>query len=235
MAVEDLTDTRLLEFSRRLQFVHSFDGLIDELSREVRENLGYATSWVLVFVPELQSCKVFGIQGSGAKTSWRAAPMVSIAGDVFLTELIETGGTVVVDDALNDPRSNREIVERMRNRTVIMVPMMLAGEPFGALYAGTFADEGVRLPTDDQLAYMRHIAHYAAVASERLTRTAELEESAQDHAASLGARIEEELAVIRAGAVKLDVGHKVAAARIDAAAARAEVLAGELAKSPGRA
>ena len=93
----------------------------------------------------------------------------------MVTALLETGEAQVIEDAQTDDRVNKEIVRELGNRTVINIPMMLIDVPFGSLGAGTFGDEGVRLPTDEELAYLHELANIIVLASARILLARERE------------------------------------------------------------
>jgi diguanylate cyclase (GGDEF)-like protein len=102
---------------------------------------------------------------------------IPIKGDPFAEEIALATHIVVVDDARTDPRTNKDIVAVSQNRTIINVPLMLAGEQLGLILTGTFGDEGVRPPTQRQLEYLDAMANHTAVAMDRVRFLAEQREA----------------------------------------------------------
>jgi PAS domain S-box-containing protein len=47
---------------------------------------------------------------------------------------VSSRGTVVIDDAKNDPRTNHDVIERFGVASVIVVPLLRASEVYGALF-----------------------------------------------------------------------------------------------------
>ena len=182
MATSQLSDSRLLDFARRLQSLQTHDELLRAVADEVRETVGYNTTWMAVLLPESNSFKVLTIQGPGLEDIWDTAAEIPIEGDAYVSALVETGEAQVIEDAQTDDRVNREIVRELGNRTIVNVPMMLIDQAFGALGTGTFGDEGPRLPTDDELAYLHDLAHHVVVASARILLATKREEAIR-HAA----------------------------------------------------
>ncbi|MFT4048824.1 MAG: ATP-binding protein [Solirubrobacterales bacterium] len=172
-----LASSRLLDFSRRLQSIHRHEDLVVALADEVRDAIGYPSTWVSVLVPERQTIKVLTVQGTTAGDLWDDAAEIPIAGDAFITAVIETGEAQIIEDAQTDDRVNREIVEQLGNRTIVTVPMFLIDQPLGSLGTGTFGDEGVRVPTEDELSYLHELANYVALASARILLMRERESS----------------------------------------------------------
>lgn len=171
MDVPELSDSRLLEFSRRLQFATDYESMLNELCREVREATGYNTAWIGVYLPDKNSFKILTLQAEGVPVDWDNAAEIPIAGDPFISEMIENGTMVLVEDAQSDPRVNREIVEQLGNRTVINLPMSFGDLPFGALGTGTFGEEGVKLPTTEQLEYLQKLTKNVTAASVRILQS----------------------------------------------------------------
>jgi two-component system cell cycle sensor histidine kinase/response regulator CckA len=75
---------------------------------------------------------------------------------------------VVIEDARTDPRTNKQIVELLQNRTLINIPLRLLDKPLGFFGLGTFGDEGCRLPSPAELDYLVGMATQLAVASGRI-------------------------------------------------------------------
>ena len=76
---------------------------------------------------------------------------------------------MVVDDARTDPRTNKDIVAQLQNRTIINVPLLMAEQRLGALGMGSHGDaEGVRPPLPWQLDFMQAMAGHVAVAMDRV-------------------------------------------------------------------
>ncbi len=177
MLKQQLTDSRLLGFAERLQSVSTHDELLDAVVSEIRGSVGYNTAWIGIAVPERNAFKIYSPQGPGVESAWDAAQEVPIDGDPYIARLIETGEIQIVEDAQTDPDVNREIVERLGNRTVINVPMKLIDSTFGSIGLGTFGDEGPRLPTEAELEYLQLLANQTVLASARILLADEREEA----------------------------------------------------------
>jgi len=163
-----LAENRLLAFSRKLQAFHTYEELLEALADEVREAIGYQSTWMGVFTPDKDSFKVLTVQNTTAGDLWDNATVVPIAADPYVTALIETGEAQIVEDAQVDDRVNKEIVRALGNRTIINIPLTLIDAPIGALGIGTFGEEGVRLPSDEELLYLHELANILALATARI-------------------------------------------------------------------
>lgn len=185
MSSVELSDSRLLEFSRRLQFATDYDAMLRELCDDVRAATGYQTAWVGVYLPERHTCKILMMHAEGVPVDWMTAQELPVESDPYLKQILETHAVAIVEDAQTDPRVNRAVVEHLGNRTIVNVPMTFGDAAFGALGTGTFGEEGVRLPTREELDYLQRLANILTAASVRILkieqRRAELRE--RSHAA----------------------------------------------------
>jgi signal transduction histidine kinase len=182
VATSELADNRLFDFSRRLQGLHTYEDLIVAVADEVREAIGYNAVWMGIFLPDKEAFKVITPQGTEVGDIWDDAAEIPIAGDAFVMALRDTGEVQIVEDAQTDPRVNKEIVAELGNRTIINVPMSLIETTFGALGLGTFGDEGVRLPTDEELEYLHDLANVIVLAAARILLAREREAAIREKA-----------------------------------------------------
>ncbi len=148
----------LLRLSGHLERAHTFSEVLQAALAEVRTVTGYRSAWAYLFSEDGASMSLLSIEGARADTLRRSAPVLTVKGDGMLEALLAAHGPVVVEDARTDPRTNKELVARFENRTIINVPMMLADKKIGAFGTGSFGVEGVRLPDRHELDYLSTMA-----------------------------------------------------------------------------
>jgi signal transduction histidine kinase/ActR/RegA family two-component response regulator len=160
---------RLLAFARALQPITSMGELLDVALEEVRDTTGYGHAWLMVKDDE-QDATLRLLEVSGARRAdiWERAPVIPIKGDPFIEQLLQSRAPMVIEDARQDPRTNKAIVERLQNRTLINIPLLLLDVPFGVFGIGTFGEEGCRAPTTDQLNYLSGMVSQISVAASRI-------------------------------------------------------------------
>jgi signal transduction histidine kinase/ActR/RegA family two-component response regulator len=160
---------RLLAFARALQDVTNFGALLDVSRAEVESTTGYSHAW-LVVKDETHPTRLRLLETAGARREniWEAATILDSNGDQFIEEVLASRVPVVVPDARIDPRTNKEMVARLENRTLINIPLLLVDAPFGVFGVGTFGDEGPRAPTQEQVGYLVGMASQISVAASRL-------------------------------------------------------------------
>lgn len=174
----------LLQLCKRLERARSLPDILGAVAPVVEGVLGYAHTWLALVgdrpgfvsvISQLTSDPDYLDRHQVAQTM-----DIPIAGDRMLEEILAADHVVVVDDARTDPRTNKAVVAQLDNRTIVNVPLLLAGERLGVVGMGTFGDaEGVRPPQDWQLDFMQALAGHVAVALDRV-RFLERQKRAED-------------------------------------------------------
>ena len=166
------TGSRLLAFARELQRANTFQELLEVTRQESITAAGYPHVWLFIGddedVKEARLIDYAGSQVQREKT-WELAPVLKIDGDPLLEQIRASDEPVVVEDARTDPRTNKEFVAALGNRTIINIPLRLLDKPFGSFGLGTFGDvEGCRPPTQEQLDYLVGMGSQLSVAASRI-------------------------------------------------------------------
>ena len=180
---------RLLAFARELQRAATFVEVLDIARTEVRDAIGFEHAWLCVAEEDTaKEVRLIGYSGARQDLVWEIAPRIPVAGDPMMAEIFAGEGPVVVEDARTDPRTNKELVAQLGNRTIVNVPLRLLDKPFGCFGCGTFGDEGVRTPTFEQTEYLVSMCSQIAVAAARI-RFAEHRRAAEREKHELEARL----------------------------------------------
>jgi signal transduction histidine kinase/ActR/RegA family two-component response regulator len=180
---------RLLAFARELQRAATFVEVLDVARAEVRDAVGFDHAWLCVADDEpIREVRMLGYSGSRQDLVWEVAPRIPVQGDPMMEEILAAEGPVIVEDARTDPRTNKAIVEQLGNRTIVNVPLRLLDRPLGAFGCGTFGDEGVRVPSVEQIEYLLAMCSQIAVAAARI-RFTELRRAAEREKHDLETRL----------------------------------------------
>lgn len=173
--MENSLAPRLLSFARELLKARDLRELLDATQAESLEALGYPHAWLFVGeTEEPDELRLVDTSGASQEVVWELVPRLKVAGDRMLEEIVHGNRVVVVEDARVDPRTNKEIVRALGNRTIINVPLRLMDKPFGAMGVGTYGDaEGCRPPTSAQLEHLIGMASQLSVAAARIRMTEE--------------------------------------------------------------
>lgn len=166
----------VLEHSGELQQARSLADLLRVSRAAVASLTRYRALWIAWFDP-LHEDMVRIIAGSPEieELLWETAPLVPIAADAMIEEIGRGRRPVVVEDARIDPRTNKDMVARFGNRTIINIPVFLSGTIRGAIATGTFGDEGVRPPTQQEIDALVIYASQFAPAFDRVRMLEERE------------------------------------------------------------
>jgi signal transduction histidine kinase/ActR/RegA family two-component response regulator len=165
----ELSNQRLLSFAGKLQRAADFAELIEIAREECAAALGYRQVWFMVGDEQSpDEVRLLQFAGERPELIWEHAVRLKVTGDPFLEEVIAAQAPVVIEDARIDPRTNKDIVEKLQNRTIINVPLRMLDQPFGVLGLGTFGDEGCRPPSEAELEYLVGMSSQIAVAVGRI-------------------------------------------------------------------
>ncbi|HEY4186124.1 MAG TPA: ATP-binding protein [Polyangia bacterium] len=160
---------RLLVFARTLLRATDFAELLTIARDEIRASVGYKHAWFMVADDEaVDELRLIQVSGDRADVAWEVAPLLKVAGDPYLEALRASDGPIVIEDARADPRTNKQLVQQLGNRTLVNIPLRLLDKPFGLLGVGTFGDEGCRAPSPDELEHLVGLANHIVVAAGRI-------------------------------------------------------------------
>jgi signal transduction histidine kinase len=159
----------VLRHAAALQAAASHGELIAIITTAVRDLTRYEQVWTaMVDADQPGFLRILGFQGANEALLWETCPLVPIADDAMIAEILARRAPVVVLDAPTDPRTNKALVAALGNRTIINVPVLLGADMVGMLGLGTFGDEGVRPPTDEELASLVVVASLYGAAFDRV-------------------------------------------------------------------
>ncbi len=160
----------LLRLSKNMERAQTYGEVLNAAQEEVRTIIGYQNLWVYLFSPDQQQARTLFAEGPLADTvlTGEGVTTLTIKGDPMLEAIAAARDIVVVEDAQTDERADKEIVNRLGNRTIINVPIMLFDRHIGSIGTGTFGDEGVRTPTQSEEEYLRTLASHIAITLDRI-------------------------------------------------------------------
>ncbi|MFM2421337.1 MAG: hypothetical protein RL385_6060 [Pseudomonadota bacterium] len=179
----------LLRFARDLQGAHSLREVFAVTHAEIRRVSPYNTIWFAVRDSETsQFVRIVDIVGAERESILDSVTTVPVADDLMLAECFSARHCVVVDDARTDPRTNKQIVQQLQNRTIVNVPIVFIDKPLASLGMGTFGDEGVKVPAPALLDYLLGLSSFLSGALWRL-RLVDQERRSQRERAELDRRL----------------------------------------------
>lgn len=193
----------VLKHSSDLQQARSIGDLMRVTDAAVTALTRYRTVWIGWFEDD-ETVRLLGM--TGVLTSWDTLPLIPRRADVMLEEISKGGHPVVVSDARTDPRTNKEQVARFGSRTIVNIPVILAGRVRGALGTGSFGDEGVVEPTQEELEALVIFASQLAPAFDRV-KALEAQERAEKKTRDLQGHLESLQRVELMGVLAAGVAH----------------------------
>lgn len=160
-----------LELAGALQRVTTLRELVEVTRDAVVARTRYRHAWLaLIEAHDPTHARLVQFAGDEpvAELAFATCPLMPIVGDPMMEAIRDGLEPVVVEDARIDPRTNKDFVARIGNRTLINVPLVLGRELLGALGVGTFGDEGVNPPSPDELEWLMVVGMQLSPAYSRL-------------------------------------------------------------------
>jgi hemerythrin-like metal-binding protein len=158
----------LLRLARRTAITESQEDLLQAALEQVREHLDLNRVWFYMPTEIHNVYRLFMCKGDMNEVLFSEVPHLKMKGDRFLEELIASSKPVLVEDARTDPRTDKEIVAALGNRTILNVTIPLRDGSKGILGTGSFGDEGVRNLTDLQVAFFESMGQQVAGCLDRI-------------------------------------------------------------------
>ncbi len=164
----------LLRLSRNLERALTHADVLRACREEVDRTLGFKAVWFYLFSDDRKSLRVIHADyGTNVPPPEELMLPMKVEGDRLLEEIAAARALVVVKDARTDPRTNKALVEKLGSRTLINMPIVLAGRRLGAIGAGTFGPEGMRDLSPAESDYFGAVASHAAVVLDRVMASLE--------------------------------------------------------------
>jgi len=172
----------LLHFSRKVEQSQTYEEILSAAQEEIGTILGYTNVWAYRFSEGAKYAHSIAAFGSTSEKvmSEEYSATLTIPGDPMLEAIAAAKEIVVVADAQTDPNVNHEIVAKLGNRTIVNVPIILFDRNLGSIGMGTFGDEGVRVPTPEEEAFLIAMASHIAVGFDRVRLLKEREKNEQE-------------------------------------------------------
>ncbi len=169
----------MLLHAGELQRATTLGELLQVTHAAVRSHTRYVHSWLAVVDSDDPGFMYFvNVTGSKEALVLATCPRLSVADDVLVQKILESGEPVVVVEAAEDPRTDKKIVAVLKNRTLVNVAMAVGTERMGTFGVGTYGDEGVMVPTEGELEWLVVFATQLASAVVRLNLLARQQEDA---------------------------------------------------------
>jgi signal transduction histidine kinase/ActR/RegA family two-component response regulator len=155
-------------YSRDLRRVDGYAGLVELVRRELNTRFGLTNAWLYVFeTEEDQQAVLVAAAGPMAATIERELPVAPMDGDWLISALQRDEGPIVIADALA-MEGNPEVARRLKNRTVVNMPIGVVDHALGVIGGGTFGDDGPVAIDANAVRYLVQLANITAVAVARL-------------------------------------------------------------------
>ena len=170
LRVQERHSQSLLRLSKKLELSQTYAEVLNAAQGEMRSTLGYQSLWVYLLTEDKKHFKslIAGGPISDTVLSEEGTATLTIEGDRMLEEIARATEIVVVEDACTDTRTNHEIVAKLGLRTIVNAPIILFDQHLGCVGTCTIGEEGVRVPTQAEQAFLSAMASHMAVTLDRI-------------------------------------------------------------------
>lgn len=181
----------LLTLSHRLHGVTSLEDVVERALEVIRDHTRYRRAYVHLYTPDRFGMEIVGYPLPDMPLVRQRLATVDVAKDRLLQRAFSATEPFVVADLREDPDADQALVAHFGNRTVVCVPMFEGDAQIGPFVVATYADEGVLVPTPDELAFIVSVGSLVAVVIGRLRaedarRDAEERLARDERASALG-------------------------------------------------
>lgn len=170
----------ILRHAQLLQQATSLKELMQVTELAVQAVSRYRSCWLAILEDDLTQVRILGASAGIEALVLEKAPVFPVGQDAMLKEIVEGRRVCVVVDARTDPRTDKAMVERLQNRTIINVPVVLGDRLIGALGIGTYAEEGPLPPTEAETDALVVFAVQLGAAFERVRHAEERQRVEQE-------------------------------------------------------
>ncbi|MFO0674400.1 MAG: ATP-binding protein [Polyangiaceae bacterium] len=158
----------LLDLSRALLDATTLPAAMDHVVAAISGVTRYKRAWLALPIAS-GGMEIIGYALPDKTLVASRMAAVDVARDGYLRRALTVREPFIVPDLREDPDADQAQVEFFGVRTQINVPMLrLGGERVGALTVGTFAAEGVMVPTDEEYSFIVQVAAVVSSAAARM-------------------------------------------------------------------
>lgn len=159
----------LLGLARKLERAANFSDILKAAGEELESVLGLHAVWFYLLSQDRKSMRlIVADTRTGEVTNPEAGVLLNVEGDPMLEEIVAGENLVVVEDARTDPRTDKELVNKLGSRTILNMPVSMSGRKLGAVGSGTFGQEGTRSLDAGEREYFAALASHVAVVLDRV-------------------------------------------------------------------
>lgn len=160
----------LLLLAQEFQTAVTVDEIMASALRETRALLQYNSLWVYKIVPGSSKANAIILTGT---VSGIFRDDLKIKGDPMMEEIALGTHPVIIENAESDPRTDKKMVRKLGNRTIINIPVISYDGSVWTLGTGTFGEEGIRPPTPGQIEFLKLLANQLMASITRIETAAE--------------------------------------------------------------
>lgn len=158
----------LLSFSRELQKVADLPTTLELANTFISAHTRYRACWALLRTQDERHLELIGNPTPKIKGAHTRMAAIALEQDPLLRHFFTAKAPFFIPDLRAEPLADQDQVEHFGNRTLIAVPMLPMGNRVGALFVGTFSEQGVLPPTPDEFDLVVRVASLLTLVVSRI-------------------------------------------------------------------
>ncbi len=157
--------------------------VVDRVRTSISENTRYERVIIHLIADGGRRMEVVGWAQPKPDLVHLDVALIDVANDRMLQRSLAAREPYVIPDLRQDPEADQKLVAMHGNRTAICVPMFEGDARIGPMVVLTFADEGVIVPTEEELDFIVQVGSLVGVVIGRL-RAEEARRKAEEKSAA---------------------------------------------------
>ncbi|MBK7105431.1 MAG: PAS domain S-box protein [Ignavibacteriae bacterium] len=164
LKIKERHSQSLLRLSKHFEVAQTYEEILEFAYTEIKEIIGYKNLWVYLFNSDKTKARVIAVKGP---ISFKIFDDIKVAelnihGDRMLEEIATSYQPVIIEEAINDNRTNKDIVKYLGNRSIINIPITISEKILGSVGLGTFNEEGIKIPSNIELDFLKSLSSQLA-------------------------------------------------------------------------
>jgi signal transduction histidine kinase/CheY-like chemotaxis protein len=179
-----MSDHALLKLSRALHGADTLEVVMQRVRAAITESSRFNRAYIHLLAPDQKTFEIVGFALPNDELVRKRLATIDVSRDLLLQKVFNARDPFVVEDLRQEPLADQAQVEFFGNRTAIVIPMFEGDARIGPLVVPSYADQGVLVPTEQELDFFVQVASLLAVVIGRLRAEQarrEVEERAARH------------------------------------------------------
>ncbi len=154
---------------QKLEYAVTYDDILDASKKVLFEVLGYKTAWFYRISDDKKTAKLIFSGKIRRIMERKKLQHIEIVEDPYYKRIAHTHEIDIIRDASADKlTSDKSFTKVLKIHSLVHIPLILSGQSVGLLGTGTFGKQGVKVPTEKELEFIKKLSGHIALAFNRI-------------------------------------------------------------------